>query len=159
MLNLVDVLVAIVVGVSAVFGLWRGLVREVLSVAAWVAAIVVARLYSPHLAPMFDSVTESETARYVMAFSVLCVITLILGAFANHFMARLINLAGLQTTDRLLGIVFGVARGVLIVAIIIYFAAGPYQQESWWQNSLTIPYIEQVIEWGEQMLGGQSIPV
>jgi membrane protein required for colicin V production len=158
-LNLIDIAVLVVVGISAVFGLWRGLVKEVLSVFAWVAAIVVARLYSPHLAPVFESVTDSDTARYVLAFAILCVITLIIGALANHFMARLVSMAGLQMTDRLLGIVFGVARGVLIMAIAVYFAVGPYGQESWWQNSITIPYIESVIGWGEGFLGGTPIPI
>ena len=159
MFNWVDIVVLIVVGVSAIFGLWRGFVREVLSVAAWVAAIVVARLYAPHLEPMFTSLTDSDTARYVLAFATLCVLTLIVGAIINNFMVRLVSMAGLQLTDRLLGAVFGVARGVIIMAIIVYFAASAYAMELWWIESLTIPYIEQVIEWALGMLGSDPVAV
>lgn len=159
MLNWIDIIVLSVIGLSALFGIWRGFVREVLSVVVWIAAIVVARLYSPQLSPLFDSLTDSETARYVMAFAVLCFGVLILGGIINHFMARLISMAGLQITDRLLGILFGVARGVIIVAIIVYFAAAVYQTELWWQQSLTLPYIEQVIAWAQGMLGMDSDPV
>tara|TARA_R100001143_G_scaffold29905_2_gene29157 strand:- start:244 stop:720 length:477 start_codon:yes stop_codon:yes gene_type:complete len=158
MLNWVDVAILIVVGISAVFGISRGFVREVLSVLAWIAAIVVARLYSPHLAPFF-TVTDNETARYALAFAVLCLITLIVGGIINHFMARLVSMVGLQMTDRLLGTLFGVARGVIIVAIVVYFAASSYSLELWWQESVAIPYIERVIEWGQSMLGSDPAAV
>lgn len=146
MMTLFDIVVLIIIGISLIFGLGRGFVREVISVASWIAALLVAKIYSPSVAPMFSKLTDSETARYVLAFAVLCFITLLLGAFINHVLSRLISLVGLQWTDRLLGAVFGVARGVIIVAIVVYFAAGFYAQEAWWQSSLTIPWIEDLIE-------------
>lgn len=146
-MSLLDICILIVVGLSGIFGLSRGFIREVLALAAWVAAIYVARLYSPHLIPFFEGITDNETARYVLAFAVLCLATLIAGAVVNKFMARLISMAGLQTTDRLLGAFFGVARGVLIVAVIVYFAHGQFSQEGWWTESQTIPHVEALIEW------------
>jgi len=147
-MNLLDICIVLVVAVSSIFGLWRGFVRETLSLLAWIAAIVVARLYSPHLAPLFSAITDNETARYVLAFAVLCFVTLLLGALINHFMTRLISLAGLQMTDRLLGALFGVARGVLIVAVAVYFAAEFYSDRIWWAESRTLPYVQVVIDWG-----------
>lgn len=147
-MNLLDIGVLVLIFLSCVFGLWRGFVREVLSLAAWIAAIVVARIYSPHLAPIFNSITDNETARYVLAFALLCFVTLLLGALINHFMTRLISLAGLQMTDRLLGALFGVARGVLIVAVSVYFAAEFYSDRIWWVESQTLPYVQIVIDWG-----------
>lgn len=147
-MNLLDICILLVVALSSIFGLWRGFVREVLSLLAWIAAIVVARLYSPHLAPLFGSITDNETARYVLAFAVLCFVTLLLGALINHFMTRLISRAGLQMTDRLLGALFGVARGVLIVAVAVYFAAEFYSDRVWWVESQTLPYVQIVIDWG-----------
>lgn len=146
-LNWLDVVILAIIALSSLFGLWRGFVREVLSLAAWIAAIVVARAYSPDVGPMLSAVTNSETAQYVAAFALLCLGTLIVGALINHFMARLIHFAGLQMTDRLLGSLFGILRGLLIAAILIYFAAGFYSNESWWLQSSAIPYIENIIEW------------
>jgi len=146
-MTLVDIVILVVAGISGVYGLSRGFVREVLSVIAWVAAIVVARLYSPHLVPMFASVTENETGRYVLAFAVLCLAVLILGGIVNKFMARLVTMVGLQMTDRLLGAVFGVARGVIIVAVAVFFARDSFSDERWWMESKAIPHVIAVIEW------------
>lgn len=146
MMTLFDIVVLIIVGISCVFGLWRGFVREVISVISWIVALLVAKIYSPAVAPWFERLTANETAQYVLAFAVLCFLTLLLGAFINHVLSRVISLVGLQWTDRLLGAAFGVARGIIIVAIIVYFAAGFYAQEAWWQSSLTIPWIEDLIE-------------
>lgn len=158
-MSLLDICILIVVGLSSVFGLSRGFIREVLAVVAWVAAIYVARLYSPMLIPLFESITENETARYVLAFAILCLATLIVGAVVNKFMARLISMAGLQMTDRLLGAFFGVARGVIIVAVIIYFAHGQFSTESWWTESQTIPHVEALIEWAGFVPGESSTGV
>ena len=57
-------------------------------------------------------------------------------------------MAGLQVTDRLLGALFGIARGVLIVAVAVYFAAEFYSDRSWWIESRSLPYIQIVIDWG-----------
>ncbi|HLT63794.1 MAG TPA: CvpA family protein [Pseudohongiella sp.] len=146
-MTLVDIVILVVAGISGVYGLSRGFVHEVLSVIAWVAAIVVARLYSPHLVPMFASVTENETGRYVLAFAVLCLAVLILGGIVNKFMARLVTMVGLQMTDRLLGAVFGVARGVIIVAVAVFFARDSFSDENWWMESKAIPHVIAVIEW------------
>lgn len=145
-MTLFDIVVLIIVGISCVIGLWRGFVREVISVASWIAALLVAKVYSPAVAPLFEGLTENETGRYVLAFAILCFITLLLGAFVGHVLTRLISIVGLLWTDRLLGAAFGVARGLIIAAIIVYFAAGFYSQEAWWQASQTIPWIEDLIE-------------
>ena len=55
-------------------------------------------------------------------------------------------MAGMQVTDRLLGTIFGFARGVIIVAVVIFFARERFATESWWAQSRTIPYVELVIE-------------
>jgi membrane protein required for colicin V production len=55
-------------------------------------------------------------------------------------------MAGMQVTDRLLGTIFGFARGVIIVAVVIFFARERFATESWWAESCTIPYVELVIE-------------
>ena len=158
-MGLLDICILIVIALSSIFGLSRGFIREVLALLAWIAAIYIARLYSPHLVPFFAGLTDNETARYVLAFAVLCLATLIAGALVNKVMSRLVSMAGLQVTDRLLGAVFGVARGVVIVAVIIYFAHGQFSQESWWTQSRTIPHVEALIEWAGFVPGESSIGV
>ena len=114
-MNWTDIVILAVIVLSCLFGLWRGLIREVFSLVTWVAALIVARLYSSTLAPLLTGVFEGETTRYVAAFTLLFVITIIVGSLITHLLSKILTLAGLKFTDRLLGGVFGAARGGIIV--------------------------------------------
>ena len=142
----VDVVILIVTAVSCLFGLWRGFVREVLSLLAWIAALIVARLYSEAFGPMLGSWIASESMQTVFAFAVLFVATLIAGALVNHLVGKLIDIAGLKLTDRLLGGVFGIARSVVILMVFIYFGTSFFATERWWLESRLIPYGVELLE-------------
>jgi membrane protein required for colicin V production len=139
-LNWIDVAILMVTGISCMFGLWRGFVREVLSLLAWIAALLIARVYSPDLAPLLGGWIASEPMQKVFAFAVLFIVTLIVGAMINHLVAKLIDISGLKLTDRLLGGVFGIARGVVILMVFVYFGASFFAIEPWWIESKFIPY-------------------
>ncbi|GGG56484.1 hypothetical protein GCM10011403_12040 [Pseudohongiella nitratireducens] len=157
MLNFVDIAILAVIALSSLFGIARGLVKEVLSLLVWIAAIVIAYQYSDSLSPMLGSVTSNATAQYALAFAIIVIAVLIGGSIVNAFMSRLVNFAGLQASDRILGAAFGMVRGVVICAIVVYFAASVYSQEPWWQESLTLPYIEGVIDWVQVKSGTQPV--
>ncbi len=95
--NWVDIVISVVIALSFVFGLWRGLVKEVLSLVTWVAALVVARVYSEDFAPLLASTFEGETSRLVAAFLLLFFATLVVGALVNHLMVKLISFVGLRS--------------------------------------------------------------
>jgi membrane protein required for colicin V production len=145
-MNVPDIVILIIIGFSSVFGLWRGFVREVLAVLAWIAAVLIARAYSPLLVPYLEGITDSETGRSILSFAILGFGTLFVGSLIIKFVTRLISMAGMQVTDRLLGTIFGFARGVIIVAVVIFFARERFSAESWWAESRTIPYVETIIE-------------
>ncbi|MEX0618314.1 MAG: CvpA family protein [Pseudohongiellaceae bacterium] len=151
-LNWVDVIILAIVLVSCLFGLWRGLVREVFSLVTWVVAIVVARIYADYLAPLL-TVFEGEMTRYVAAFAILFLATMIVGTLINHFLSKLITIAGLKFTDRLLGGVFGVVRGGIIVLLIIFFAGSFVASSPAWQQSRLIPYGIAMIDWSRIFVG------
>jgi len=142
----IDVVILMVVALSCLFGLGRGFVREVLSLLAWIAAILIARVYASSLSPLFASWVESATMQYVVAFALLFIAVLVAGAIVNGLVARLVDVTGLKLTDRLLGGVFGVARGVVIVMLLLFFGSSFFATESWWQSSRFIPQLE---EWTE----------
>jgi membrane protein required for colicin V production len=143
----IDIVILIIIGLSAFFGLMRGFVREVLSIVAWIAAISIAWLYSGKLAPLLSSFIESQSIRYVVAFAVLGIATLIMGGLLNHFISRLITFSGMRMSDHLLGTLFGVARGALIVMITLYFTQPFYESAPAWQQSRLVPYSLDMIEW------------
>lgn len=145
-LQWVDFFFLLVTGISCLFGLWRGFVREVLSLLAWIAAILIARVYSEHLAPSFGGWVDSEAMQQVLAFAALFMATLLIGAIINHLVAKLIAITGLKLTDRLLGSLFGIARGVVIVMVFVYFGASFFAEEGWWLESRLIPHTLELIE-------------
>ncbi len=149
----VDIAILIIIGLSLFFGLWRGLVREVLSIIAWIAAIYVAMGYSNNLAPLFAGLIDSESIRYVVSFALLFIATLLLGGLINHLIAKLITVTGMRMADRVLGSFFGIARGVLIVMIIIFFAEPFFADAPWWQRSYFVPYGVELVAWVQTFFG------
>ena len=99
-MNETDTAIMIVIGISCLFGLWRGLIKEVLSLLTWIAAILVARVYSEHLAELLVNLIDSSSIRYVTAFAILFVVVMMLGTLMNHFMSKLITVTGLKFADR-----------------------------------------------------------
>jgi membrane protein required for colicin V production len=130
-----------------VFGLWRGLVKEVLSLLTWVAALLVARVYSDVLAGVLVNLIENSSVRYVTAFALIFVAVMMLGTYLNHLMSKLLTVTGLKLADRLLGGVFGVARGVIIVLVILFVTSVFVSGTEQWQQSRLIPYGLAMIEW------------
>ena len=153
MMNETDTAIMIVTGISCLFGLWRGLIKEVLSLLTWVAAILVARVYSEYLATLLVDLIDSSSIRYVTAFSILFVVVMMLGTLMNHFMSKVINITGLKFADRLLGGVFGVARGVVIVLVILFVTGVFVSETEQWQQSRLIPYGMAAIEKSRIFIG------
>lgn len=145
-MNWTDIVILTVMVLSCLFGLWRGLIREVFSLVTWVAALIIARMYSSTLAPLLNGVFDGETTRYVAAFTLIFVVTIIVGALVTHLVSKILTLAGLKFTDRLLGGVFGVARGGIIVMLFIFVLSGLFANSVAWQESRLIPYGVLMIE-------------
>ena len=159
-MNEVDAAILIIIVLSCLFGLWRGLIKEVLSLLIWVAAFVVARMHYESLAGMLSSVIDITAVRYVIAFAVLFIIIMMLGALLNHLMSKLLTITGLKFADRLLGGVFGIGRGALIVLVILSFTPFPFRlitgvfvsETEQWQRSVLIPYGLEAIEWSRKFI-------
>ena len=152
-MNEVDAAILIVIMLSSLFGLWRGLIKEVLSLLTWVAALLVARVYSEVLAEMLSNVIGSAAARYLTAFAVLFVVVMMLGTLLTYLMSKLLTVTGLKFADRLLGGVFGVGRGALIVLVILFITGVFVAETKQWQQSVLIPYGLEAMEWSRAFIG------
>ncbi len=142
-MNWVDYAIVGVVLVSAVVSLLRGFVKEALSLAGWIIAIWVALAFASHLSKMLDGLITSPSLRIVVAFSILFVVTLVLAALVNFFASQLVKRTGLTGTDRVLGMLFGILRGAVIIAILVLLAGlSTLPQEPWWRDSLLVPYFQ-----------------
>lgn len=139
-LNQVDIAILIFTTLSSLFGLWRGLIKEVLSLLSWIAALLVARVYSEYLSEMLSGMIENDGIRYVAAFAVLFVAVMMAGTLINFLLSKVLGVSGLKLADRLLGAVFGIARGLIIVLVIMFISSVFVSETALWQESKLIPY-------------------
>ncbi len=149
----VDNLILAVIAISSAFGVRRGFIKEIMSLLSWIAALLVSRVYSVSLASILENLIDNPSVRYVIAFSVLFVIIIMLGTLLNHLMTKLLVVPGLKTIDRLLGAVFGVARGTVIVMVFLFVLNVFVSESEWWQQSTLIPYGMVLIEESQFFIG------
>lgn len=145
-----DMGIVAIVLLSALISLLRGFVKEALSLATWVAALIVGRLFSTQVAVLLEKQIELPSARLATAFILLFVGTLIVGALVNQLISQLVKATGLTGTDRLLGMLFGCARGMLVAAIIVgLLSMTPVVNDPWWKESKFIPLILPMWAWAK----------
>jgi membrane protein required for colicin V production len=146
--NWADIAILAVIGLSVLVSLWRGFIREVLSIVAWVLAFWVAFVFTERAAGALAGAISVPSLRYIAAFLLLLILTLIVTGIANYLIARLVDTTGLSGTDRLLGIVFGLVRGVAIVAVLVILArATPVTEDPWWRGSVLLPHFDRLALW------------
>jgi membrane protein required for colicin V production len=145
---IVDILIAVTLIISVVVGIVRGFIKEAISIAALLVAIWAALYFGPGVGEVSDSwITSQEMQTWFGRVLVFAVI-LSLGGLIGWGISKLVRLSVLSGIDRMVGAVFGVARGVLFVALFILggqFAG--FDNDPWWQNSKAIPHLEVVAEW------------
>ncbi len=149
----IDVVILALIVLSAVLSLFRGFVKEALALASWLVALWVAMAFYEDLALMLAEWISVPSAQKITAFVLLFICVLLLGALVNYLAGKLVARTGLTGTDRMLGVVFGAARGAVIVAILVLFAGlTPMPQDAWWQDSQLIGYFEDFAMWMREYL-------
>jgi membrane protein required for colicin V production len=141
----VDYALAAVLGLSTLWGLWRGLVREVLSILAWVIAFLAANLLAGPLAPQLEALLDSPALRVAAAYLAVFIVALFAVSLLAYVVSRLVHAAGLSGLDRMLGALFGAARGVLIVVALVLIAGlTSLPRHADWSESVSGPWLSRV---------------
>jgi len=144
----IDVVILALIALSAILSLFRGFVREAVALATWLVALWVAMAFYEDLATILSQWITVPSAQKITAFAILFICVLLLGAIINFLAGKLVDKTGLTGTDKLLGVAFGVARGGVIVAILVLLAGlTPLPQDPWWQESQFIGYFQELAIW------------
>jgi len=135
-----DLAVIAVVALSTLLAFLRGVVRELIALATWVAAVILALAFGDPVAAALPGVVANPVARQVLAYALVLVAVLVAGAAVAYLLSRLIRAAGLGFVDRFLGAFFGVARGLAMVVLFVLVAGvTALPRNDWWQNASLVP--------------------
>jgi len=147
-LNSIDYIILGILLLSTGISFMRGFLREVLSLLAWIAAVWLSVSFTPQLAFLLENQIANDSLRILIAFISLFVSTLIVASLVNFLVSQLVKKTGFSGTDRMIGVIFGLARGAIIVAVIVLvvgFTTVP--QETWWQESLLLDHFQTLALW------------
>lgn len=160
MLNWLDWVIIVVLAVSTLLSVWRGFVREAISLAAWVAAFVVANLFVDQMASLLATWISNITGRYVAAYAILFVGTLMLGSLLGMLARQLVKVTGLSVLDRLLGTVFGFARGVILILVCAFVLRQlvPPGDLQWLHQSQLMPQLDMLAQWTQNLFRQLGAP-
>ena len=123
---------------SVLLGLWRGLMFEVLSVAGWVAAFLLAQTFADDVVPWLPIDKVSPPLQIAIGFALVFIVVAFIGGLVAWGVQKLVASVGLRPVDRVLGGAFGLARGVVILlAVALVITMTQLQSAAWWQTSST----------------------
>jgi len=133
--------------VSTLISLKRGFVKEALSLAALIISILVASMFGAQVSTLLDDYISVPSVRLLVAYGALFVVTMSVGGMINHLIAHVVAMTGLSGTDRLLGMIFGLARGALIVVVVVaVLARTPVTEDDWWKRSKFVPHFVSIAD-------------
>ena len=148
-----DYTVIAIVVASMVLGVWRGVVGEIIALVAWILAFLAAKMFGGEVAQLFLSSIADPAMRIVAAWVAVFVVVLILMALLRLAVHGLLKALGLSLTDRLLGIVFGLARGLIIVlALVAVGGMTMVAKEKWWSEAYFSAPLETAVLAGKPWL-------
>jgi membrane protein required for colicin V production len=138
---------------SMLVGAWRGLVYEVLSVIGWIAAFLLAQWFAPDVAEKLPMQSSGETLRYAAAFVLVFIASVFVAGLLSALMKKLISAVGLRPVDRILGAVFGIFRGlILLLALSVVVHMTALQESDWWVESQGGPMLMTLLKGLRPML-------
>ena len=137
----IDYAVLAIVGISGVISLMRGFIREALSLAGWIAAFWIALALSGKAAALLDGHVSVPSVRVGIGFAAIFFGVLLVCGIVLRLAGLLVERTGMSGTDRTLGIVFGVLRGIVIAGLLVLLAGlTPLPRDPWWNQSLFLPH-------------------
>jgi len=147
-LNVTDCTIVAVVLMSTLISLIRGFFKELVSLIIWILGFWVAIKFHDSCGAMLAPHIANISIRIIVSFAGLLLTVLIFGSIFSYLLSFIIAKSGLGGFDRLLGMIFGCTRGVLLVAVILLLiSTTSFVQDDWWKKSILIPHFQVIIDW------------
>lgn len=155
-----DYLLIVVMAFSVIAGLMRGLLREAIALFTWVVAIWTAFHYASSVEPYLGGLLTNDALKPWVARTLIFVLVLLIGTTLGVLCSHFIRLSMFSGTDRLLGSLFGIARGMVVIGAIVILCHGMrLQGEGWYRQSVLLPYAEHVANVLRSLVGERKIDV
>jgi membrane protein required for colicin V production len=140
-----DYAVMAVIGLSALRGAWRGFIGEIFGLIGWIAAFIVGCRFVDRVVPFIPATWPGGAlTQWLIAFALIVIAVVLVAGVGNAVLSRLVQVSGLSGVDRSLGMLFGLARGVVLVLILVVLAGlTELPQQDFWRKALLRPYAEQ----------------
>lgn len=147
-MNGLDYALIVLVSLSSLMGIVRGFAREVLSLVFWALAFWLSFHYTQALSDNLKSVISNDPLRTTLSFICIFLGVLIVGWVSSAIFSRMMTGQGMSFIDRVLGLVFGFIRGVLLVGILLVLAnATALPKSTLWKNSEVVPELKDYVHW------------
>lgn len=143
----IDWVIVAVILLSALTGLLRGFVKEVMALTIWGMGLFLSYRYYELTTPYVSQYISDKTGQHIVGFVAIFLVILIIGAIVNGILGAFLRKTGLNGTDRLLGMCFGIARGVFIVSLGLLVINVTLKDTSIIQASRLTPMFKPCIVW------------
>ncbi len=149
---IIDIIIGIAIIISVIVGFLRGFVKEALSLAALLFAIWASLYFGPSVGSISDSWLQGPELQTWFGRILIFTVLVSLGGLLSWGLSKLIKLTVLSGLDRFGGSLFGLVRGVLLVAVgVLGGQFASFDNDRWWKSSMLIPHFEVIADWIEEM--------
>jgi membrane protein required for colicin V production len=145
---IIDILIAVAISISVIVGIFRGFVKEAISIASLLVAIWAALYFGPQAGEISDNWISSEASQMWFGRALVFIVVLFIGGLLGWGVSKIVRMSALSGMDRIFGSMFGAVRGIVLVALAII--GGQFAEldgDQWWQESKLIPRLTVVAEW------------
>ena len=152
-MSIVDIAIIAIVIISMLIGIFRGFIREILSLFSWLGALWLAYTYATSGGTYLEPYIDQPPLRVVVAFAGIFICALIAFSIVSYLLYRLLAIAGISGVDRSLGMLFGLLRGIIVVSLLILASVFmDFTSQPWWQDALLVDYFTPVTEFIRSLL-------
>ena len=157
-MNWTDYVIIALLVVSCIVGLYRGLMREGITLVTWVAAAWLAWHCAYLLEPHLGGALSGEAVRPWAARGIIFVLVLLLGTIVGAIVTYFVRLTLMRSLDRMLGFLFGLLRGLVVLGLLVILChAVRLHEEPWYRNSTLMPYAEHAANVLRGMVGESTV--